>query len=83
MVNPILLTILQYCTTLSMLSFRMLYHPNNAQLGMAIMRAGVTHWHAGQIEVGHEMICKAYAILMITHGPNHPITGDLEVQDSI
>ncbi|XP_068561576.1 histone-lysine N-methyltransferase Smyd1-like [Cebidichthys violaceus] len=55
-----------------------LYHPNNAQLGMAIMRAGVTHWHAGQIEVGHGMICKAYGILMVTHGPNHPITKDLE-----
>ncbi|KAJ8260774.1 hypothetical protein COCON_G00164970 [Conger conger] len=41
-----------------------LYHPNNAQLGMATMRAGVTHWHAGLIEVGHGMICKAYAILL-------------------
>ncbi|XP_038589634.1 histone-lysine N-methyltransferase Smyd1-like [Micropterus salmoides] len=55
-----------------------LYHPNNAQLGMAIMRAGVTHWHAGQIEVGHGMICKAYGILMVTHGPYHAITRDLE-----
>ncbi|KAM6985135.1 histone-lysine N-methyltransferase Smyd1-like [Aplochiton taeniatus] len=55
-----------------------LYHHNNAQLGMATMRAGVTHWHAGSIEEGHGMICKAYAILMITHGPNHPITKDLE-----
>ncbi|XP_071763008.2 histone-lysine N-methyltransferase SMYD1a [Centroberyx gerrardi] len=55
-----------------------LYHPNNAQLGMATMRAGVTHWHAGQIETGHGMICKAFAILMVTHGPNHPITRDLE-----
>ncbi|XP_031143150.1 histone-lysine N-methyltransferase SMYD1a [Sander lucioperca] len=55
-----------------------LYHPSNAQLGMAIMRAGVIHWHAGQIEVGHSMICKAYAILLITHGPNHAITRDLE-----
>ncbi|KAK7136429.1 hypothetical protein R3I94_014921 [Phoxinus phoxinus] len=55
-----------------------LYHPNNAQLGMATMRAGVTHWQAGLIEVGHGMICKAYAILMITHGPMHPITKDLE-----
>lgn len=55
-----------------------LYHPNNAQLGMAIMRAGITHWHAGQIEVGHGMICKAYGILMVTHGPNHAITRDLE-----
>uniref|UniRef100_A0A8C5A450 [histone H3]-lysine(4) N-trimethyltransferase n=1 Tax=Gadus morhua TaxID=8049 RepID=A0A8C5A450_GADMO len=55
-----------------------LHHPTNAQLGMAIMRAGVTHWHAGQIEVGHELICKAYGILLITHGPNHPITQDLE-----
>ncbi|XP_076859669.1 histone-lysine N-methyltransferase SMYD1b isoform X1 [Brachyhypopomus gauderio] len=55
-----------------------LYHPNNAQLGMAMMRAGVTHWQAGHIEVGHGMICKAYAILMITHGPTHPITKDLE-----
>ncbi|XP_071750927.1 histone-lysine N-methyltransferase SMYD1b isoform X1 [Centroberyx gerrardi] len=55
-----------------------LYHPNNAALGMATMRAGVTHWQAGLIEVGHGMICKAYAILMITHGPTHPITKDLE-----
>ncbi|XP_056097917.1 histone-lysine N-methyltransferase SMYD1b isoform X2 [Rhinichthys klamathensis goyatoka] len=55
-----------------------LYHPNNAQLGMATMRAGVTHWQAGLIEVGHGMICKAYAILLITHGPTHPITKDLE-----
>uniref|UniRef100_A0A8B9DJB4 [histone H3]-lysine(4) N-trimethyltransferase n=1 Tax=Anser cygnoides TaxID=8845 RepID=A0A8B9DJB4_ANSCY len=56
-----------------------IYHPNNAQLGMAVMRAGVTHWHAGLIEAGHGMICKAYAILLITHGPSHPITKDLEV----
>ncbi|KAM9811162.1 histone-lysine N-methyltransferase SMYD1b [Neosynchiropus ocellatus] len=55
-----------------------LYHPNNAALGMAAMRAGVTHWQAGQIEVGHAMICKAYGILMVTHGPTHPITKDLE-----
>ncbi|XP_060934633.1 histone-lysine N-methyltransferase SMYD1a [Limanda limanda] len=55
-----------------------LYHPNNAQLGMAIMRAGVTRWHAGQIEAGHRMICTAYGILMVTHGPNHAITRDLE-----
>ncbi|XP_073334178.1 histone-lysine N-methyltransferase SMYD1a isoform X1 [Pagrus major] len=55
-----------------------LYHPNNAQLGMAIMRAGVTHWHAGQIEAGHGLICQAYRILMVTHGPNHAITKDLE-----
>uniref|UniRef100_A0A8C4FBZ5 [histone H3]-lysine(4) N-trimethyltransferase n=1 Tax=Dicentrarchus labrax TaxID=13489 RepID=A0A8C4FBZ5_DICLA len=58
--------------------YKKLYHPNNAQLGMAIMRAGITHWHAGQIEVGHGMICKAYRILMFTHGPNHAITRDLE-----
>ncbi|XP_019382176.1 PREDICTED: histone-lysine N-methyltransferase SMYD1 isoform X2 [Gavialis gangeticus] len=56
-----------------------IYHPNNAQLGMAMMRAGVTHWHAGLIEAGHGMICKAYAILLVTHGPTHPITKDLEV----
>ncbi|KAB0404896.1 hypothetical protein E2I00_016678, partial [Balaenoptera physalus] len=41
-----------------------LYHPNNAQLGMAIMRTGLTNWHAGNIEVGHSMICKAYGILL-------------------
>ena len=46
---------------------------------MAAMRAGVAHWQAGEIEVGHGMVCKAYAILMITHGPTHPITKDLEV----
>uniref|UniRef100_A0A8C5MB05 [histone H3]-lysine(4) N-trimethyltransferase n=1 Tax=Leptobrachium leishanense TaxID=445787 RepID=A0A8C5MB05_9ANUR len=55
-----------------------IYHPHNAQLGMAVMRAGVTHWHAGIIEVGHGMICKAFAILLITHGPSHPIAKDLE-----
>ncbi|XP_053195995.1 histone-lysine N-methyltransferase SMYD1a [Scomber japonicus] len=59
--------------------YKKLYHPNNAQLGMAIMRAGVTHWHGGQIEMGHSMICKAYRILMVTHGPNHAMTRDLEV----
>uniref|UniRef100_A0A3P8NZD8 [histone H3]-lysine(4) N-trimethyltransferase n=1 Tax=Astatotilapia calliptera TaxID=8154 RepID=A0A3P8NZD8_ASTCA len=58
--------------------YRKLYHPNNAQLGMAIMRAGVTHWHAGQIEEGHSLICQAYRILMVTHGSNHAITKDLE-----
>ncbi|XP_008322724.1 histone-lysine N-methyltransferase Smyd1-like [Cynoglossus semilaevis] len=58
--------------------YKRLYHPNNALLGMAIMRAGVTHWHAGKIEVGHGLICKAYGILMVTHGPNHAITRDLE-----
>ncbi|XP_043093237.1 histone-lysine N-methyltransferase SMYD1a [Puntigrus tetrazona] len=55
-----------------------LYHPNNAQLGMAMMRAGVTHWHAGQIESAHSLVCRAYAILIITHGAHHPITKDLE-----
>lgn len=50
---------------------------------MAIMRAGVTQWHAGQIEVGHGMICKAYGILMVTHGPNHAITRDLEVRYAV
>ncbi|XP_051981133.1 histone-lysine N-methyltransferase SMYD1a [Xyrauchen texanus] len=55
-----------------------LYHPNNALLGMAIMRAGVTHWHAGLIEAAHGLICRAYAILMVTHGPHHTITKDLE-----
>ena len=46
---------------------------------MSTMRVGVTMWHAGQIEAGHETICKAYRILMVTHGPNHAITRDLEV----
>uniref|UniRef100_A0A3B3ZQN7 [histone H3]-lysine(4) N-trimethyltransferase n=1 Tax=Periophthalmus magnuspinnatus TaxID=409849 RepID=A0A3B3ZQN7_9GOBI len=55
-----------------------LYHPNNPQLGLAIMKAGVAHWHAGQIEQGHGFICRAYSILMISHGPNHAITRDLE-----
>lgn len=49
---------------------------------MAAMRAGVNHWQAGLIEVGHGMVCKAYAILMVTHGPTHPITKDLEVKIS-
>lgn len=46
---------------------------------MAIMRAGVVHWHAGEIEEAHGLICKAYRILLATHGPNHAITKDLEV----
>lgn len=61
-------------------ALRKLYHPNNAQLGMATMRAGVTHWHAGLIEAAHGLICRAYGILMITHGAHHPITKDLEVK---
>uniref|UniRef100_UPI00398F7805 histone-lysine N-methyltransferase Smyd1-like isoform X2 n=1 Tax=Pristiophorus japonicus TaxID=55135 RepID=UPI00398F7805 len=55
-----------------------LYHHNNAQLGMSLMRAGVTHWHAGLIEPGHAMICQANGILLVTHGATHPITKDLE-----
>lgn len=58
---------------------RKLHHPNNGQLGMTIMRAGVVHWHAGEIEEAHGLICKAYRILLATHGPNHAITKDLEV----
>lgn len=46
---------------------------------MTIMRAGVVHWHAGEIEEAHGLICKAYRILLATHGPNHAITKDLEV----
>ncbi|XP_051950972.1 histone-lysine N-methyltransferase SMYD1b isoform X2 [Xyrauchen texanus] len=78
------LSYLQYVDEASYYSRKMvegyikLYHPNNAQLGMATMRAGVTLWQAGHIEVAHGMICKAYAILLITHGPTHPITKDLE-----
>lgn len=60
---------------------RKLYHPNNAALGMAAMRAGVNHWQAGLIEVAHGMVCKAYAILMVSHGSTHPITKDLEVKE--
>ncbi|CAL1615610.1 unnamed protein product [Knipowitschia caucasica] len=55
-----------------------IYPQNHAGLGMAAMRAGVNHWQAGEIEIGHGMVCKAYAILMVTHGPLHPITKDLE-----
>ncbi|XP_043918041.1 histone-lysine N-methyltransferase SMYD1 isoform X2 [Protopterus annectens] len=55
-----------------------IYPPNNAQLGMSAMKAGLNHWHAGSIETGHGMICKAYSILLLTHGPTHPITQDLE-----
>lgn len=65
----------------SSLSNRKLYHPNSAQLGMAAMRAGVTHLHAGTVEMAHELICKAYRILLVTHGPNHSVTRDLEVGD--
>lgn len=46
---------------------------------MAVMRAGVTHLQAGMIETAHELICKAYRILLVTHGPNHSVTRDLEV----
>ncbi|XP_061554899.1 histone-lysine N-methyltransferase Smyd1-like isoform X2 [Phycodurus eques] len=55
-----------------------LYPCNNAQLGLAIMRAGVVHWQSGKTELGHSMICQAYSILMVTHGPDHAITKDLE-----
>ncbi|XP_067837799.1 histone-lysine N-methyltransferase Smyd1-like isoform X2 [Heptranchias perlo] len=58
--------------------YQKLYHHHNAQLGMSLMRAGVTHWHAGLIEPGHAMICQANRILLVTHGPTHPITKDLE-----
>ncbi|XP_078264966.1 histone-lysine N-methyltransferase SMYD1b isoform X2 [Rhinoraja longicauda] len=58
--------------------YQKLYHHNNAQLGMALMRAGVTHWHAGLIEPGHAMICQAYGIILVTHGSTHPISKDLE-----
>ncbi|XP_060696401.1 histone-lysine N-methyltransferase Smyd1-like isoform X2 [Hemiscyllium ocellatum] len=58
--------------------YQKLYHHNNAQLGMSLMRAGVTHWHAGLIEPGHAMICQANGILLVTHGPTHPITKDVE-----
>lgn len=50
---------------------------------MAIMRAGVTHWHAGLIESAHGLICRAYAILLITHGAHHAITKDLEVKHQL
>lgn len=46
---------------------------------MAVMRAGVTHLQAGMIEMAHELICNAYRILLVTHGPNHSVTRDLEV----
>lgn len=55
-----------------------LYHHNSGQLGVAAMRAGVAHWHAGLIEAGHALICQAYGILMVSHGPNHSMTRDLE-----
>ncbi|XP_017295634.1 histone-lysine N-methyltransferase Smyd1 isoform X2 [Kryptolebias marmoratus] len=62
--------------------YEKLLQPNNAQLGMAMMKAGVVHWHAGQVEAGHNLICKAYRILMATHGPNHSVTKDLEAMRS-
>ncbi|XP_061657880.1 histone-lysine N-methyltransferase Smyd1-like isoform X1 [Syngnathoides biaculeatus] len=55
-----------------------LYPHNNAQLGLAHMHAGVIQWKSGKTELGHSLICKAYSILMVTHGPNHAITKDLE-----
>ncbi|XP_062410561.1 histone-lysine N-methyltransferase SMYD1a [Sardina pilchardus] len=70
------------CASSMVHGYQKLYYPNNAKLGMAIMRAGVTNWHAGHIEEGHAMICQAFAILMITHGPQHPITKDLETMRS-
>lgn len=47
---------------------------------MAAMRAGVTHLHAGMTEAAHEFICQAYRILLVSHGPNHATTRDLEVR---
>lgn len=43
------------------------------------MRAGVTQWHAGQVEQGHALICQAYRIVLLSHGPHHAISRDLEV----
>lgn len=56
--------------------YRKLYHPYNAQLGMAVMWSWLINWHAGNIEMGN-MICKAYAILLVTHGHFHLIKKDL------
>lgn len=61
-------------------SNRKLYQPNHAQLGVALMRAGVTHLHAGMLEAAHELICQAYRILLVSHGPNHSTTRELEVR---
>uniref|UniRef100_A0A2K5L124 [histone H3]-lysine(4) N-trimethyltransferase n=1 Tax=Cercocebus atys TaxID=9531 RepID=A0A2K5L124_CERAT len=36
-----------------------LYH-QQCPLGMGVMRAGLTNWHAGNIEVGHGMILQKY-----------------------
>lgn len=55
-----------------------LHQPNHAQLGVAVMRAGVAHLHAGMTEAAHELICQAYRILLVSHGPNHSTTRDLE-----
>ncbi|XP_061836643.1 histone-lysine N-methyltransferase Smyd1-like [Nerophis lumbriciformis] len=59
-------------------AYMKLYQHNSPQLGLATMRAGVTHWQAGQTEQGHSMICQAYGILMVSHGPNHTVTHNLE-----
>ncbi|XP_063066560.1 histone-lysine N-methyltransferase SMYD1a [Engraulis encrasicolus] len=67
------------CANRMVAGYSKLYPANNAQMGMAIMRAGVTNWHAGNIEQGHNLICQAFGILMVTHGPHHPITMDLEM----
>ncbi|CAF87026.1 unnamed protein product, partial [Tetraodon nigroviridis] len=58
--------------------YRKLYPPNHAQLGVAAMRAGVAHLQAGMPEAAHELICQAYRTLLVSHGPNHSTTRDLE-----
>ena len=44
------------------------------------MRAGVTHLHAGMLQAAHELICQAYRILLVSRGPDHSTTRDLEVR---
>ncbi|CAF88274.1 unnamed protein product, partial [Tetraodon nigroviridis] len=58
--------------------YRKLYPPNHAQLGVAAMRVGVAHLQAGMPEAAHELICQAYRTLLVSHGPNHSTTRDLE-----
>ncbi|XP_076990994.1 uncharacterized protein LOC143661327 [Tamandua tetradactyla] len=52
--------------------------PLQFPLGMVVMWAWLINWHAGNIEMGSRMMCKAYAILLVTHGHFHLMKKDLE-----
>uniref|UniRef100_A0A8C4Q088 Uncharacterized protein n=1 Tax=Eptatretus burgeri TaxID=7764 RepID=A0A8C4Q088_EPTBU len=63
---------------LTVTGYRKIYPPFHATLGLAMLRAGMTHWQAGCIEEAHGLLCQAMSVLLVTHGPLHPITKDLQ-----